>query len=617
MTPNSPEEKSARQFGIRPKNDTSDVAGRIVSQKVYLGCRISTDETEKVLPMFEPGAALEYELSRSISLAADKSKQKTIAILDTDAHFGGPEFEGERVDWAYTRTMSRLKKLYDVRFIDQANMGDYIATVKPKDPPKDPPADGDAKSEAKDQDAAKETSTPEMVPPAKKVPDLLIVADPSSLTSVAMDQLIQYLDAGNPCLFLVDPLPFFFASQNPRDFGVFNAPRQPRVSRRSPYQRVLTSSNAPKADNGRATKLLERLGIEWDNGTAVWGLANPHPNFKGAWNNYLGETWPELFGPQDKAFVWAHSDEVFEKENAISGGLNEILFFYPGSVKPADEAKTTFTPLVTLPENSGATPWSELTLTPKSVERARTATGQIVFRDTAASSQITGDDLVLINPDPKPLLDNEKHVLAAQIKDDKLNCVVICDLDFVSDFYYQQEDALEQGLDNLRLFENSIDVLLGETGFVSLRNRRASPSTLTTLEEWTNALKTQTALAKQDAEKKSREALDAEQKKLDEAMKKISKDDKLSIRQRLQQTFTSQSDSQRKYELRKLAIDRELNEQLDILKTEEQQKTKSLVDAVQRNAILFAPLPALLLGVLVLSLRTFNENRHISDERRV
>ena len=459
----------------------------------------------------------------------------------------------------------------------------------------------------------------ETVPPLKKVPDLLLVADPSSLTAAATESLIRYMDEGNPTLLLLDPLPFFFTSQNPRGFGIFNAPRQPRVSRRSPYQRVLTSAMAPKADGGRAIQILNRLGIEWDNGTAVWALDNPHSNFKGAWNDYLGETWPELFGPQDKALVWArnHSETVFDPENVISDGLNEVLFFYPGSIKAADDAKTKFSPLVTLAEASGSTPWNELTITPKSVEPGRNASGQIVFRETAASSQITGDDLVVVNPEPKSMLDDQTHVLAAQIQDEKLNTVVICDLDFVSDFYYLQQEALELPLDNIRLFENAIEVLLGETGFVSLRNRRATPRTLTKLEEWTNALKTQTALAKQAAEKKSREALDAEQEKLDEAMKKISKDDKLSIRQRLQQTFSSQSDSQRKYELRKLAIDRELKEQLDLLKTEEQQKTKTLVDAVQRNAILLAPLPALLLGVIVLSIRTFRENQHISDERRV
>ncbi len=35
----------------------------------------------------------------------------------------------------------------------------------------------------------------------------------------------------------------------------------------------------PKADDGKATTLLDALHIAWDNGRAVWDAFNPHPEF--------------------------------------------------------------------------------------------------------------------------------------------------------------------------------------------------------------------------------------------------------------------------------------------------------------------------------------------------
>ena len=85
VAPNSPQEKSAKQLGIEPIEDVSEVGGRTVSQRVYLGCRVSTADSENVLPSFDEDSALEYELSRAIALTSDESKQKTVAILETDA----------------------------------------------------------------------------------------------------------------------------------------------------------------------------------------------------------------------------------------------------------------------------------------------------------------------------------------------------------------------------------------------------------------------------------------------------------------------------------------------------------------------------------------------------
>lgn len=607
VAPNSPQEIEARQLGIQPREDSSEVGGRTVTQDVFLGARISTEEGDMVLPMLDGDSSIEYELTRAVALTADKSSRKTLGIVDTDAHFGGAELDGRRYDWAHARTLARLKKEYEIKLIPQDELAAFVAP--------DTPEGGAAETDPKEGVAADDRKV-------REAPDVMIVADPSSLTTAAMDALVKYVRAGHPTLILADPLPFFFTFQNPTEIGVLNAPRQERVSMRSPYAQILSSSMAPKDDDGKAGKLLAALGIEWDNGAAVWAVDNPFPNFSGDWlKEFFGDSWPQYYGPFEKAFVWArdHAETaVFNPDSVITGGLKVVLFFYPGSIRPAADANTEFTPLITLGERSGVTPWEELTLTPKQVQpRFDRATGQLVQDETAAINRFTQADLLVLNPQPRTVMDDSRPVVAARIQSDSINVVFIADSDFATDLFYQQQEALGQPLDNIAFLENAIEVLAGESGFVSLRNRRADPRTLTRLEKWTDELRTETIEARETAERESQDALKAAQQKLDEATKKISADQSLSLQEKLQQTFSSASDAQRKYDLQKASIDRELDKTIDNLKSREQQQIRAMEERIQLTAILLAPLPALLLGIVVLTTRLVSERRHIRDERRV
>ena len=280
VTPNSQAAIDARFVGVEPESDRSEVGGRMVEQDVFLGVNIFSPNSDVTLPFLGEGTSLEYELSRSIATVADKSDKLTIGILDTDAHFGGPEVEGRRIPWAYSSAIEELKKQFTLKYIDAVDLVDYLPAVESQDDA----ANADPKTGEEEPGSPKKTPS-----------NVMIVADPSSLDQVGMTSLIAYLEAGNKAVILADPLPFFFTYQNPQGIGVLNAPRQPRILRQSPYSDILTSSMSPKADSGRATALLDLLGIEWDNGRTAWGISDPHPGFKGEWPSYLGNSWPEYY----------------------------------------------------------------------------------------------------------------------------------------------------------------------------------------------------------------------------------------------------------------------------------------------------------------------------------
>jgi hypothetical protein len=52
------------------------------------------------------------------------------------------------------------------------------------------------------------------------------------------------------------------------------------------------------------------------------------------------------------------------------------------------------------------------------------------------------------------------------------------------------------------------------------------------------------------------------------------------------------------------------------LRAEEQGKITSMENRIRSMAVLLAPSPALLLGIVVLMVRTTNERRNVSVERR-
>ena len=603
VAPNSSEAIDAEQSGVEPQEDRSEVGGRFVEQKVYLGATVSTSIDDVALPFVGDDAAIEYELSRSIAATIDKKNQITVGIVDTDAHFGGPELEGRRLDWAYGTTLGELKKQFKLKFIDPGDLVGYVEEAQAA-----PDGDEDVKLK-------KGKKTP---------PSAMLVADPSSLDDIAMDNLVKYVEAGNPTILLTDPVPFFWTFQNPIAIGVLNAPKQPRISQQSPYAQILSSSVMPKSDGGSARKILKAIGVEWNNGSVSWTNDEPHSSFKGDWPEYLGPSWPQYFGRYDQAFVFVRNHAgvtAFNEESLISKGLKELLLFYPGAISKSVDSQLNFQPLVSLGTKSGTTTWDRLTMTPQQESRTlNPRTGRITTQSESARSQITQEDLKVLNPEVQKYLDNSDHVVAARITgegDKKIDVVVIADLDFVSEIFYSQEEALGEKLDNLSLLQNSIEILAGNEGFVALRNRRATPRTLVRLETEIDDYRLESTTKRAELEKKVQEELKVEQEKLDDAQEEIQSDESIGFFEKLQRTSQEASEAQRRFDLKKKKLDRELKDTIAELDSDQQQSISLLENLTRYLSILLAPLPALFLGVVVLWYRKAREEKGIADDRRV
>ena len=71
---NSPSEEQAQQLGVTPRNDRSEVGGRIVEQDVYLGALVSSPQGEVAIPFVDDQVSIEYELTHAIATSANKER---------------------------------------------------------------------------------------------------------------------------------------------------------------------------------------------------------------------------------------------------------------------------------------------------------------------------------------------------------------------------------------------------------------------------------------------------------------------------------------------------------------------------------------------------------------
>jgi ABC-2 type transport system permease protein len=168
----SPEAREARErYGINPFRVAAAEASGSAANEIFLGLVFTCGSEEFVIPAFDRGLPVEYELMRSIRVVS-RARLKKIGILDTGARlFGGFDFQtkAQSNDWSIT---AELRKQYDVERLS---------------PDAGYPQDIHA----------------------------LVVVQPSTLTAPQIERLSARIAAGLPALVLLDPMPAFNLNLSP------------------------------------------------------------------------------------------------------------------------------------------------------------------------------------------------------------------------------------------------------------------------------------------------------------------------------------------------------------------------------------------------------------------
>jgi ABC-2 type transport system permease protein len=539
-----------KRYGITARTvRTSENASQGIKD-IYLGVAFASGLEEVVVPFFDRGLPVEYEVVRSLRVVSG-AKRKKVGILNTDARLmGGVDFRtfAQENEWLI---VTELRKQYE------------ITQVSP---------DGDIPSDI----------------------DVLLVAQPSSLTQKQIDALTAHVQRGGATLLFVDPFPAvapWIAPDEPRQppGGMFGGP--------------------PPEPKGDLTPLWTLLGIDWPTSSIVWNPYNPHL---------------QLDLPPEYVFIGegSRARNPFGSD-PISKGLQEVVLLYAGLLRERGDTQTKLIPLLRTNDNGGVLRYSDLL--------QRNPFGRIALNPNPSydpsgiaytlAARVEGSLAPrpappAAGPDAKPA-DSTPPAAPAQAR-----VVVIADLDMISDNFFLLRRREEERLDifqfdNVSFVLNCVDALAGDDSFIELRKRRPGHRTLSLIEaESETAIKDaqrQARAAEQEAVKQREEA----QRRLDQEVEKIRQNKELDDR-----TKETMAEYRREVETRKLEAtiaeinDKERQAKLES-KANERQRIQSIHNRVRAFAVLFPWIPVVLLGGLVWGVRSGGENKGASPSRIV
>jgi len=540
------EADEARRYGIEPRDIQSERAGRIVQEDVFLGVVVTGGGTdsEVVIPFFDVGTPVEYELTRAVRTASH-AKRLTLGVLRTDAKLAGgfdmQSFQSQR-EW---QIITELKRQYEVKEVAPED----LATSKF---------------------------------------DVLLAAMPSSLTEPEMRNFVDYVRKGGKTLVIDDPLPLFHMQLAPRlpkpragGGGMFGGQQQ----------------SPPKADNGEARQLCNLLGISWNSSETVWDTYNPHPEMSEAFKDF------------DVVYVAAESggSMPFNNRSSVTDGLQEVMMFYPGEIKPVEGSKLDFLPLMRTSPNSFVLPWDDFATS--------NPFGMIQLLPVPKRKKLSGVEYVVgarVTGVPADADSSDKNA-------PKIDVVFIADLDMISNEFFMVRDKNWRGLklDNITVVMNAVDALAGDESFIELRKRRAHHRTLTTVERQTEIFRTrQLDQALQAGEAADKQLAEAQQRFAKE-IQKIQADKSLDERTKMIRVRTAQENERRRLEVEKAEIDNKKNKEIREFKDQSERQIRKIESGIRWMAILFPPIPALLLGMYVFSKRVREERQGIVSDRMV
>ena len=268
--------RDAREkFGITPQQVPHLSSARAGFTDVFLGVAITCGAEEQVIPFFDRGLPVEYEIARGIRVVA-RTQRKRVGIVNTEARlFGGMDFQTFRSSppWA---VVEELKKQYEV------------VQITPSTP-----------------------ITEEL--------DALLVVLPSSLSQEEMDNIAAYIEQGHPALLLVDPLPLV-------DSGL--APSERAGANQNPFMQ----QSAPPKPKGNIRQMLNRIGVKWDPASIVWDGYNPHPDLAHLPEEVVfigsGNENPEAFNRSNRA-TSGLQELVFLYPGQLAGPASADFDFQP------------------------------------------------------------------------------------------------------------------------------------------------------------------------------------------------------------------------------------------------------------------------------------------------
>lgn len=573
-----------KEHGIRPRKISVRSRGATSEENVILGAAFRCGLQSVVVPFFEYGIPVEYELIRSINTVA-KSEQKTIGIVQTDARLlGGIAFaRGRAVSLPRQAIVEELEKQYNVEGVDLSQ-----------------PINDDRY-------------------------DVLLAVQPSSLPPEGMQYLINAIQRGMPTAIFEDPLPRSFNNIVP---GTGQPKLAPGSNPQDQQPRVI-----PKAD---IRKLWKVLGIQAPGSLAGGGLFQPDL----VWQRY--NPYPKLQLrqiPDQYVFVReepGESTNLLNPDHIITSGLTELFLPFPGAIEPAPGSDLKFTKLLTTRDPAGTISFRHLLehqgdpAMLRALQRRReTMTLAAMIEGQEENGNTSG-----AAEQKERAGEGEAGRRAAADEDNAIKVAYCADMDLMIPLFLQirarpDEEDIKWEFENVTFILNTIDALSGDVDYINIRKRKPLHATLQVVEsrieqaklrEFAEREKYQATYEEelQEAKTQNAETLEKYEAMVNELLEKQKEGEQINqaeLREKQQRLSLKQQVLNRRFAITQQRLQRELQREINRIQRDVDLDIQRIQFRYKFLAVAIPWIAPFLVGVVVFVRRRLREREGIEKSR--
>ena len=200
-----------------------------------------------------------------------------------------------------------------------------------------------------------------------------------------------------------------------------------------------------------------------------------------------------------------------------------------------------------------------------------------------------------------------------------IDIIVVADLDFVSEQFFQIREQAPGGLnfDNITFFLNAMDTLLGEDAFIDLRSRRARHRTLERVEAQTAEFIEQRTAEEQQAEADAEQALTEAQQRLNDRVAELQGRADIDAQTRQIMVRNLEEVENRRLEVLSANIETEKDTRIQASRENMEAQIRRIQTSIKTFAILLPPVPVVLLGIAIFIRRNRREREGAAAAHRL
>ncbi len=589
-------QRAEQQFGITPQEVFTQSRGVWKQERVLLGAAITSGLEKIVIPFFERGIPVEYELVRSIATIAQQKKQR-VGVLQTDAElFGGFDMSsGQPQQKRPERLIEELQKQYEVVRVDPSQ-------------------------------------------PITEKYDVLLAIQPSSLPQAQLANFIEAVKKGQPTAIFEDPLPAYLSG----------APGT-GMPRRSKQQGMMAMFQPPQQPEpkGDIKQLFDMLGVELVMKSRRTGLFGGAENdYSVVWQNYkprrfegFDQLTPEYVFIEQEAPHKNEGFQPFNESNPVTSGLQSLIFPLPGGIRKLNAAATDFEPLVKTGTVSGEIMVKDV-MSARSAAQIRSAEGQPTELEYVLAAHITGTPRQADDAD-SPADQKSKDGDKGDKKDAKasaaksggapqINVILVADVDLLGSLFFDSrarrmpDNDMQLDTDNVTFVLNALDILAGDNRFIDVRKKRPKHRSLEKINEQTQEAREKSTAAVAEfkrAQQEQEDKLEQDWQKTKDALQqeidKMQKEggDPNALRLKATELSMKMQLEERNKAIRDEQLRRDAEKKIEQADFEMSSAVRSVQDSYKLWSVLLPPIPPLAVAFFVYFHRRTKEREGVSKAR--